>query len=281
MRFTRRKALASIGAVGIGGSAVFGSGAFTQTEVDRDYNLGIANDENALLSFEPKGINDTAGTEAVSEDEDDLIQFDFDEGFDHADGINSAADTEFRSAFTIENNSSESVWVWLPTMDIDSQDENGDIDVEPSSLYDSGDRSVELVVDADESDVNDDVGGNVNHGTRSRADDHAEDPIDLTFPNGLHKNPSEEGDAPDEPSGSGADEQSNSFGMTPGGAIELDAGGSVDVDIVFLIANVVGEGESFTIHDGTNWRFRATRSQPSDEQDWTTNMDFADFAWQE
>lgn len=271
--------LGSIGAGGLALGGAFATGAFTQTEVDRDYDLGIANDENALLGFTSNTINETAGTEAVSAGDNDLIEFDFDEGFSHADGINSRADTEFRSAFTIENNSSESVWVWLPTMDIDSQDENGDIDVEPSSLYDSGDRSVELVVDADESDVNEHVGGDEGDGTRSRADDHAEDPIDLTFPSGLHKNPDEEG--VDNTSGTGADEQSNSFGMTPGGAIELDSQGSVDVDIVFLIANVVGEGDSFTIHDGTNWRFRATRSQPSDEQDWTTNMDFADFAWQE
>jgi hypothetical protein len=45
MEFTRRKALTGIGMVGLGGSAVFASGAFTQVEADRTFDVGLASDD--------------------------------------------------------------------------------------------------------------------------------------------------------------------------------------------------------------------------------------------
>ena len=234
MRFTRRKALASIGAVGIGGSAVFGSGAFTQTAVDRSFDLAIDNDEDAALALEPN--DGDYESEAVSQ-EDGVLKFDFDE-FADAEGINSQGDTAFERLFTITNNTSHSLWVWMPTA-VEAPNGVEGIPDPPEEItsdgeffdqiYDSGNRSVEF--GAHTSEVDDDQ---FDESLGTRLED---DIVDLSFPEGLHKDWNEQDNDPDvgTPSGSGAGEQSRAFGMAPGGAVKLDAETTVPVDVNFLV----------------------------------------------
>ena len=263
MRFTRRKALASIGAVGIGGSAVFGSGAFTQVEADRNFDLAIAQDENALLSLEPTGnidqvtVEDTDGGRGA---DDGVIAFDFSD-FDDAAGINSQADTAFDNAFEIENQTSEPIAVWLPVAD-----EELETDV-TTQLYNSATRSTEVVV---RDDASDDVVTNQDSGLGTGDDDFA----DLTFPPSLHKSWDEQ-DSVNDPSGSGAAEQSRAFGMTPGGAVGLESGASVEGGFRFLVVNPrddLDDREAFL-------RLRAERldelnegNLPDQTDDWATTF---------
>ena len=265
MRFTRRKALASIGAVGIGGSAVFGSGAFTQTAVDREFDLQIAADDNALLSLTtgPEDY-DAIEAEAVTDDGRDLLQFDFtDESMDG--GVNNQADTAFGDAFTVENNTSDSVFIWLPTAQ-----ETAPV----STLLSSANRSTEFVVD-------DPNGGSV-VGGKNRENNNVtsdEEAVDLSFPPKIAKHPDdveentnltgEFNDVSDDDY-SGADDQSRAFGMTPGGAVEIGSGNSVDVGIRFLIRGSRDAGST----DQVVVRFQAERLEESevDNEKWISDF---------
>lgn len=251
MKLTRRKAIAGIGIGGLALGGVFGSGAFTQTEVDREFNLAIAPDEDSLLSLEPTG-----DIEAV-EEEDGVLAFNFDD-FEDAEGIPSQGDTAFEGAFTITNNTQEEIAVWMPSADA----EEGNV---TTQLYDSGNRSTEVVVDGDEAD---DVETNAepDNGTRPDSGEKA----DLTFPPTLHKSWKEED--VDDPSGSGAAEQSRAFGMTPGGAVSLESGASVTGDVNFLVIGSREEVQEFP--DGLFLRFKAERRDdlPDDEDEWATHF---------
>lgn len=247
MKFTRRKALASIGMGGLALGGVFASGAFTQTEVDRDFDLAISPDPNALLGLDPTG-----DIEGVVK-EGGVLAFNFDE-FSNADGIPSQADTAFEGAFTITNKTQENIAVWMPSAD----EEAGDTDAQ---LYDAGARSTEVVVDG--SNANDFSQGK---GTRLNPGDN----IDLTFPAEYHKDPSQESEVDASNIPSGANEQSRAFGMTPGGAVVLSSGGSVTADVNFL---VLGARSSVDQRDSL-LRFKAERRSdaPKAPSEWATTF---------
>ena len=110
-KLSRRNVLLGLGTAAAGSGIVFGSGAFTQVDADRDLELGINNDSDALISLtanEDEGSvqeNDADGTlEVVS---DNISEGS--EGF-NVDAIVTFGDADFDSggvttpAFTIENN---------------------------------------------------------------------------------------------------------------------------------------------------------------------------------
>lgn len=248
MKFTRRKALASIGMGGLALGGVFASGAFTQTEVDRDFDLAISPDPDALLGLDPTG--DIEGVEKDG----GVLAFNFDE-FSNAAGIPSQADTAFEGAFDITNNTQETIAVWMPSADQESQISTD------AQLYDAGARSTEVVVDG--SNAN---GFSQGEGTRLNPGGN----IDLTFPAEYHKDPSQEDDVDASNLPSGANEQSRAFGMTPGGAVVLSSGGSVTADVNFL---VLGARSSVDQRDSL-LRFKAERrtDAPVAPSEWATTF---------
>lgn len=62
---------AGAGAMGL----VFGSGAFTQSEVDREFSLQIQDDESALLGVEPSGVGEESQVVTVPDGEKGTLQF--------------------------------------------------------------------------------------------------------------------------------------------------------------------------------------------------------------
>jgi len=55
-------------------AAVFGSGAFARTNADREFDLQIAADNNALLTLEPSGVD--SAVVGTTDDGRQLLQFD-------------------------------------------------------------------------------------------------------------------------------------------------------------------------------------------------------------
>lgn len=261
MKFTRRKAIASIGLAAAGAGGAFGTGAFSRTEADREFDLQIAADDSALLTLEPNSDAPSEATEVSN----DLLAFDFDD-FGNADGINAQGDTAFRELFTITNNTSQPLWVWLSVNETSPDDINSEKEAW-AEIYDSGTRSVEFVAHDDGTQSS--FSGSDNDGTRPRPRGR-----DLSFPAGLHKDYSQDGDAPSNPGGSGSAEQSRAFGMTPGGAVELGSGQSVDVDVNFLVL-----GATVQDYPESSVRLIADRQQPDEngfpsdprDTDWFAN----------
>ena len=68
---TRRRLLATVSAVAGVAGLTFGSGAFTRVEGDRNLDLAIAPDDEALLEISPSGVDS-----AVTTNEDGVLEFD-------------------------------------------------------------------------------------------------------------------------------------------------------------------------------------------------------------
>jgi len=107
----RRTLLAALGTVGASGAIVTGTGAFTSVEADRDVQVRVADDANALLALEatdgPNGeyvdaSDGTLGIDITGSDGDDATS----EG---AQGINPNALTLFEDVFQITNQGTQPV----------------------------------------------------------------------------------------------------------------------------------------------------------------------------
>lgn len=102
---SRRRLLAGAGAMLAGAAgAVFGSGAFTRTETNRDYSIAVVEDDRAQLVLDTTNN----GTDAFRQENGRLVI--------ELKGLNAQANTRYEGAFTVrnENQSGESVFVYAP-----------------------------------------------------------------------------------------------------------------------------------------------------------------------
>ena len=106
MTQNRRTVLLGIGAAGLGGGAVFGSGAFTQSQADRESALIVSNDDEALLAMEP-GDGTGSSVEQVEGDNNEQIELEF--GELHGAGVNVDGVTLFRDVLEVTNNGDEDI----------------------------------------------------------------------------------------------------------------------------------------------------------------------------
>ncbi|WP_394741380.1 hypothetical protein [Natronococcus roseus] len=95
----RRKFLIGAGSTAIGASALVGSGAFSAVEAERNLDLRVRNDGNAYLGLE-------TGESDIASYDDGRLELDIDD-------LNADASTEFTDAFTIVNQGSREVRVWV------------------------------------------------------------------------------------------------------------------------------------------------------------------------
>jgi hypothetical protein len=114
LKMERRKFLIGAGSAAIGSSALIGSGAFSNMEANREFDIAVAGDENAFLR-----LSASSDTDYVAETNKDIIKFYFgDEADSQGDisgtGLNNRAGTEVNDAFTIENQSDRELYVWMP-----------------------------------------------------------------------------------------------------------------------------------------------------------------------
>lgn len=99
MRKTRRSVLGGIGALTVGGGAIFGSGAFSSVTANRNANISVVTDSNAELGLSGDGNyiteSDTSGGAGES-----MIEFQFS-------NLNDNATTTFSGLLTITNNATD------------------------------------------------------------------------------------------------------------------------------------------------------------------------------
>lgn len=96
MKSNRRSVLIGLGALTVGGGAVFGTGAFSSVEADRTATISVADDSSALLALSgatsSELINETDGTLGIDQD-----------------NINLDGTTTVNEAITITNNGANEV----------------------------------------------------------------------------------------------------------------------------------------------------------------------------
>ena len=102
----RRKFVVGLGSLAAGGAAAMGTGAFNFANIERGVNVNIADDSNAFLA-----LNDTS---AYADGSGNQLSLTFDENAGvGGDGINANSDYSFTGVFSIRNQGSQSVGVWI------------------------------------------------------------------------------------------------------------------------------------------------------------------------
>lgn len=149
----RRRFLVGAGAAAVGGSALVGSGAFTQVESQRQITIDIAADPNAYVGLdecEGKPNNSFADL-----DEDGHLRIDMsssnptDEG---GEGVNSDSQSYFHNVFEVCNQGKDNAILWIeaePAYETD--DGYGDAvqfywDSQPTSRIDGEENAFDLNV---------------------------------------------------------------------------------------------------------------------------------------
>jgi len=140
----RRKFLLGVGSAAAAGSALIGSGAFSQVEAQRSVTIQIAEDPNAYLGLDKCQIGggetpnssyahlDDLGHLKVFMDDENPTIGDSPLG----DGVNSDSSTWFDNVFQICNQGKEDVCVWI--------EDSEDWPVVPEGETDAGERRVEF-----------------------------------------------------------------------------------------------------------------------------------------
>ena len=147
MKSNRRSVLIGLGALTVGGGAVFGTGAFSQVDADRTVTVNTAGDGAALLAFT---IEDSY--EGVADGgESDVIQLDFgDEDGDGAD-LNQNAETTFDDVLTVTNNGSEGVELSVNSNEVPDaltfETESGEDLANGVDISDGASENITVIVD--------------------------------------------------------------------------------------------------------------------------------------
>lgn len=102
----RRNFLIGMGSAAAGSAAMVGSGAFNFANVERDVSVDVVDDSRAFLALED--------TSAYADGSDDKLELTFDDAAGvGGDGINKDADYSFTGVFSIRNQGSQPVGVWI------------------------------------------------------------------------------------------------------------------------------------------------------------------------
>jgi len=103
----RRKLMIGLGALTAGGSAAFGTEAFTSVEAQRNVDVTVAGDQSAFVAIEPLS-GDNAGKYVSTEEGDDTVTLNFDSESDGpGSGVSQDAITQVNNLFQIVNQGSQ------------------------------------------------------------------------------------------------------------------------------------------------------------------------------
>jgi len=107
----RRKFIIGTGALATGTAAAMGTGAFTSVEANRDVAVNVADDADAFLALNAEGGSNA--DEYVIGEDDGTIELDFTSTDAGGQGINEDATTIIRELFSIENQGTQDVIVFI------------------------------------------------------------------------------------------------------------------------------------------------------------------------
>ena len=120
----RRKFVVGLGALASGSAAAMGTGAFNFANVERSITIDTAGDDSAFLALESES--------EYTNNSGDQLAFDFETG-ESGSGINENSDYSFTGIFSIENQGTDAVGVWID----DNDGSTGDNEVVSWSAADS------------------------------------------------------------------------------------------------------------------------------------------------
>lgn len=109
----RRTALATVGALVTGGAAATGTGAFTSVRADREVSISVAPDSNAYLQLE--GLETTQSDTFVNDSggRSNTISISIGKTDVGGQGVNEQAVTFIDDLFSIRNQGTNPVWIWM------------------------------------------------------------------------------------------------------------------------------------------------------------------------
>ncbi|MDT3435510.1 DUF1102 domain-containing protein [Haloarcula sp. 1CSR25-25] len=103
----RRKFLIGLGSLAAGTAAATGTGAFNFANVERDGNMQVSNGSNAFLALKPESDYARQGNNGIM-----ALAFDDTAGVTGT-GIQQSSDYSFTGVFSITNQGSQPVGVWI------------------------------------------------------------------------------------------------------------------------------------------------------------------------
>ena len=104
MKLTRRNTVIGIGTLAAGAGVIGGTGAFDQVQAQRDFSVGVADDDSAILALDAKDDSSITGTETSSSNSGkEILSISMNEQ------LNDEAKTIFLNAFQVLNNGTNKV----------------------------------------------------------------------------------------------------------------------------------------------------------------------------
>ena len=113
VNMNRRKYIATLGVLGSGTAAAMGTGAFTSASASRDVSVSVADDTNGYLGFSASsGENGEFASVDTSSGGDGEIALDFGASDGGGSGVGLNSTYNFDDVFTIENQGTQTIYVW-------------------------------------------------------------------------------------------------------------------------------------------------------------------------
>jgi hypothetical protein len=135
----RRKFLIGAGSLAAGSAAAMGTGAFTSVQANRDINVAVADDANALLALEP---TDGENADYTVVNDDGTLGIDISDGNPtgpEGSGVNNDARTIIRDVFKITNKGTQPVYVGIDGSTLPDKDPNNSSDDKAVGFYSDDD----------------------------------------------------------------------------------------------------------------------------------------------
>lgn len=152
----RRKLLIGIGAAATGGTAAFGTEAFTSVQADRNVDVSVEGDASSYLALQAAS-NDNGRT-YVRTESDDTLEIILDGDDQDGSGVPQDAITEFNDLFTILNQGSQPVNVYFEDDSDAVTFRSGSSSIEGSQNSVEVDVGEELVISLTVDTLNNEVG---------------------------------------------------------------------------------------------------------------------------
>ena len=135
----RRKFVIGTGALASGAAAAIGTGAFSFVRADRDITVNVVDDADAYLGLE--------ALSAYAEDDDGQLGLSFEDN-GYGEGLNDNADSAFDDVFTITNQGTNEVVIYINNPDSEGDPWDG-VNEDPVGFYADGDYDAPLTADPD------------------------------------------------------------------------------------------------------------------------------------
>ena len=107
----RRKLLIGLGALSAGGSAAFGTEAFTSAQAERNVDVSVAGDSSSFIAIQP--LSSSNANTYVDTESDNTVELELDGDLGNGEGVAQDAITQFEDLFRVVNQGSQPTFVYF------------------------------------------------------------------------------------------------------------------------------------------------------------------------